>query len=116
MTCLVVVTTVTGKTMATRAEEAKAATQRAAHAGKPKKRASGAKAKKPPAKSHNLAPRRGRKSSYQLDSVAVGTRPPRKSSRRSDNRQKQDAALRITAMNKNARPQARAARPSGNPN
>jgi len=103
--------------MATRAEEAKAAQQRAAHAGKPKKRAtSGAKAKKRPVKPHNLAPRRGRKSSYQLDSVAVGTRPPRKSSRRSDNRQKPDGPLRITEMNKNARPQARASRPSGNPN
>jgi hypothetical protein len=103
--------------MATRAEEAKAAPQRAAHAGKPKKRATrGAKAKKPPVKPHNVSARRGRKSSYQLDSVAVGTRPPRKSSRRSHNRQKPDGPLRITEMNKNARPQARAARPTGNPN
>ena len=103
--------------MATRAEQAKAATQRAAHAGKPKKQATrGAKAKKRPVKPHNVAPRRGRKSAYQLDSVAVGTRPPRKSSRRSDNREKPDGPLRITAMNKNARPQGRAARRSGNPN
>src|SRR3954470_7158259 len=99
--------------MATKAEEAKAEMQRAAHAGKPKKRAThGAKAKKP----HNMTGVRGRKSTYQLDSVAVGTRPPRKSSRRSDNRQKPDGPLRITEMNKNARPQARASRPSGNPN
>jgi Tfp pilus assembly protein PilE len=103
--------------MATRAEEAKAEMQRAAHAGKPKKRAThGAKAKKTPDKAHNLAPKRNRKSSYQLDPVAVGKRPPRKSSRRSDNRQKPDGPLRITEMNKNSRPQARASRASGNPN
>ena len=103
--------------MATKAEEWKAEMQRAARAGKPKKRAThGAKAKKPPSKPHNLTGARGRKSTYQLDSVAVGTRPPRKSSRRSDNRQKPDGPLRITEMNKNARPQARASRPSGNPN
>lgn len=52
----------------------------------------------------------------KADPVAVGKRPPRKSSRRSDNRQKPDGPLRITEMNKNSRPQARAIRPSGNPN
>jgi hypothetical protein len=91
--------------------------QRAAHAGKPKRRATrGAKAKKPPAKPHNVALRRGRQRSYQLDEVPVGTRPPRKSSRRSEGRVKTDSTLRITAMNRNARPQSRAGRRSGNPN
>jgi hypothetical protein len=103
--------------MATRAEQAKADMQRAAHAGKPKRRATrGAKAVKPPAKPHNVALRRGRDRSYQLDPVAVGKRPPRKSSRRSDGRVKTDSSLRIAAINRNARPESRAARRSGNPN
>jgi hypothetical protein len=91
--------------------------QRAAHAGKPKRRPTrGAKAKKPPAKPHNVALRRGRQRAYQLDEVPIGKRPPRKSSRRSEGRLKTDSTLRITAMNRNARPATRATRRSGNPN
>lgn len=103
--------------MATKAERAKADMQRAAQAGKPKKRSTrGAKTKRPSTTPHNEAPRLSRKTSYQLDAVPEGKRPPRKSSRRSGDRDKTDSPLRITQMNRNARPQARAGRRTGNPN
>jgi hypothetical protein len=63
----------------------------------------------------NDARARGKKSSYALE-VVGSTRPSRKSTRKSRNRQKTDSVLRNTEMKRNASPKARAARPTGNPN
>jgi hypothetical protein len=64
--------------------------------------------------SHNEAPRAERKSGYALE-YAQTARPSRKSSRKSENRQKTDSGLRIAAMAKNASPEARATRRTRNP-
>lgn len=59
--------------------------------------------------SHNEASRAAKNSSYELESSA-SSRPSRKSTRRSPTHVKTDSALRITAMNRNASPQARSQR------
>lgn len=119
--------------MATKAQQYRAEMQRAAQKGTRKGRgaAGGAgtagstgAAKKgqgrvkhriPNQASRNEAPVRARNSSYELE-ISATSRPSRKQTRKSRNRQKTDSALRITAMTRHARPQARATRPSGNPN
>jgi hypothetical protein len=95
--------------MATKAEEFRAEAQR-----------SGAKRAKAPDKpapeprlSHNDARRLDRKSAYAIEQT--GKRASRKSTRGSSNRAKPDSALRITARVRNASPEARAQRRSGNP-
>ena len=113
--------------MATKAERFEVEMRRAAQR---RKAASGAKAKTP-AKASKRRPRRteltaghatrndararGEKSSYAME-VTASSRPSRKSTRKSRNRQKTDSGLRITEMERNASPKARAKRPSGNPN
>jgi hypothetical protein len=118
--------------MATKAQRYRAEMQRAAQKGTRKaprtaggagriastraaKKGQGrAKDRIPNQASHNEAPVRARNSSYELE-ISATSRPSRKQTRKSRNRQKTDSALRITAMNRHARPQARAMRPSGNP-
>ena len=108
-------------TMATKAERYRAEMQRAAQAKAPKKTAASgrsagrAKDRIPNQASHNEAPVRGRNSSYELE-ISATPRPSRKQTRKSHDRQKTDSQLRIAEMNRNARPQARAMRRSGNPN
>lgn len=64
---------------------------------------------------HNAAPAHARKSSYALETT-VSSRPSRKSTRKSSNRQKTDSGLRLSVMNTSAKPESRARRRSGNPN
>jgi hypothetical protein len=54
-----------------------------------------------------------RKSTHALEEC--GAHPSRKSTRGSANRSKSDSAQRITARIRNASPEARATRKSGNP-
>jgi hypothetical protein len=109
--------------MATKAERFKATAQREAHRDKPsvKKQPSGRKRTKsaevgraPNPTAHNESRRAAKNSGYELE-VSATTRPPRKSTRRSPTHLKTDSSLRITAMNRNASPQARAQRRGGNP-
>jgi hypothetical protein len=96
--------------MATKAQEFRAAAER--NAAVSKKRT----AKSPavtPRRTHNEARRAGKKSTYGIETV--GARASRKSTRGGANRAKPDSALRITARIRNASPEARAARKSGNP-
>jgi hypothetical protein len=58
---------------------------------------------------HNESSRAKKRSGYALE-FAQTVRPSRKSSRKSNNRQKTDSVLRTTAMNRNASPEVRAAR------
>jgi hypothetical protein len=62
---------------------------------------------------HNQAHRLDRKSTHALEEP--GAHPSRKSTRGSANRIKSDSAQRITARIRNASPEARAMRKSGNP-
>jgi hypothetical protein len=64
--------------------------------------------------SHNESRRAAKNGAYELE-PSTTTRPSRKSTRRSPTHLKTDSALRITAMNRNASPQARAQRRGGNP-
>ncbi len=66
-----------------------------------------------PRLSHNDARRVDPRSSYALEETRG--RASRKSTRGSSNRIKTDSALRITARVRNASPEARAQRKSGNP-
>jgi len=95
--------------MATKAQEFRAAVERAASAHKAAKRASA------PSKrlTHNEAHRAEKHSTYAIEQV--GAHASRKSTRGSANRSKTDSALRITARVRNASPEARATRKSGNP-
>lgn len=94
--------------MATRSQEFRAEAQRTG------------RAKKHPTAStgegritHNEARRLDRKSTHALEQP--GAHPSRKSTRGSANRIKSDSAQRITARVRNASPEARATRKSGNP-
>jgi hypothetical protein len=110
----------------TKAERFKVEQQRAAHAGK-KQRLSHASAGKrarsrgrrkdriPNPASHNEGARAARDSVYEHE-VSATSRPSRRSSRKSPGRIKTDSAMRLTAMNRNATPKQRSARPTGNPN
>lgn len=115
--------------MATKAEQFRANAQHAAHAGRPSNgghvsagiraaRRGRTKDRLPNPTSHNEAPRAKRKDrknySYELEPSST-VRPPRKSTRGSPTRKKTDSGLRIRAMRRNAAPQARASRRSGNP-
>ncbi|HEX8951805.1 MAG TPA: hypothetical protein VF945_08155 [Polyangia bacterium] len=62
---------------------------------------------------HNDAHRADHKATNAIEET--GAHPSRKSTRKSSNRAKPDSALRITARIKNASPEARATRKSGNP-
>ena len=62
---------------------------------------------------HNAAPAHAKKSSYALETT-VSSRPSRKSTRKSSNRQKTDSGLRISVMSMSAKPESRARRRSGN--
>jgi len=112
--------------MATKAETFKAEELRAAHglrppgdthetAGKRAIERGRRKDRLPNPTSHNEAPRSAKKSAYEIE-YSLTSRPPRKSGRISASHQKTDSGLRIRAINRNASPQARAARTSGNPN
>ena len=92
--------------MATRSERFKAEMQRKAHGKRP---AEEVKARRRVRASRNEAPRVAKNSSYALEASA-SSRPSRKSTRRSPTHIKTDSALRITAVNRNASPQARAER------
>jgi hypothetical protein len=110
----------------TRAERFRVQEQRAAQAARAKqtdhasagKRARSRGRRKdriPNQASHNEAPRVARNSTYEHE-VSATSRPSRKSSRKSPGRIKTDAAMRLTAMNRNATPKQRWNRPTGNPN
>jgi len=109
----------------TRAERFQVQQQRAAQAAKskqPKRVSAGKRARArgrrkdriPNPASHNEAARAARNSSYEHE-VSATSRPSRKSSRKSLTRTKTDSAMRLRAMNRNASPKQRSARPSGNP-
>jgi hypothetical protein len=111
--------------MATKAQRFKAEMQRLAHAshpahprhdpaGKRAKERGRLKNRLPNPTSHNEAPTATKNSAYVLEPSST-PRPPRKSTRRSRAHLKTDSALRLTVMKRNASPQARAQRPSGNP-
>lgn len=91
----------------------KAETQRAAHAGTPKAvtKPGRAKDRYPNPTSHNEAPRAAKNSTYELE-PGRSPRPSRKSTRRSPAHVKTDSALRLTTMNRNTSPKARAGRSS----
>ena len=106
--------------MATKGERFRAAQERAAQAGHPKRigyisannraEARGRRKDRPPnPASHNDGVRAGRKSNFELE-VSAGTRPSRKSTRKSTTRIKPDSSLRLAAVNRGASPSARAAR------
>lgn len=104
----------------TKAEQFQRAAQLAAHAKKPANpprdpagkvaaRNGRRKDRIPNQTSHNEGPTRTKTSSYELE-VTATSRPTRKSTRKSLNRQKTDSGLRITEMNRNAAPSTRTAR------
>jgi len=110
----------------TRAERFQLQQHRAAQAAKakhPDHRSAGRRARDrgrrkdriPNPASHNEAARAARNSTYEHE-VSATSRPSRKSSRKSPGRIKTDSALRLTTMNRNASPQQRSARRTGNPN
>jgi hypothetical protein len=111
--------------MATKGERFKSDTQREAHAkraphashetaGKRAKERGRAKGRLPNPTSHNESARAAKKSAYELE-PGTSPRPSRKSTRGSPNHIKTDSGLRITEMNRNASPKARAQRRGGNP-
>ena len=57
---------------------------------------------------HNQARRAAKNSPYELEPASAGTRPSRKSTRRSPTHLKTDSALRLRTMAKNAAPTTRA--------
>lgn len=95
--------------MATKSEEFRAAAERAASVRKTAKPVVAPS----PRLTHNEAHRAEKHSTYAIE--RVGAHGSRKSTRGSANRAKTDSALRITARVRNASPQARATRKSGNP-
>ncbi len=109
--------------MATRAEQFRAAQERTGRArlpngghesaGRRAARAGRTKDRIPNQASHNEATSAGRKSSYEFE-IAQGARPSRKSTRKSNNRQKTDGGLRMTAVNRSSMASARAQRRGGN--
>jgi hypothetical protein len=94
--------------MATKSEQFRAEQERTHRDRKQSERAAGE-----PRLTHNQAHRVDRKATYAIE--GVGARSSRKSTRGSANRSKSDSALRITARVRNASPEARAQRKSGNP-
>lgn len=112
------------RVMATRAEQFRAAQERTGRARQPNgghesagrraARAGRTKDRIPNQASHNEARSAGRKGSYEFE-IAQGSRPSRKSTRKSNNRQKTDGGLRMTAVNRNSMASARAQRRGGNP-
>ena len=94
--------------MATRSQEFRAAAQRTGR-GKKHSTQTAHEARV----THNEAHRLDRKSTHALEEA--GSHPSRKSTRGSANRIKSDSAQRITARVRNASPEARATRKSGNP-
>jgi hypothetical protein len=94
--------------MATKAQEFRAAAERHASVTKKAKPTTS-----PVRRTHNEAHRVEKKSTYALEQA--GPHASRKSTRGSANRAKPDSALRITARVRNASPEARATRKSGNP-
>jgi len=101
--------------MATRTERFKAQMQREAHRKKASARSAAAPRDevRPRVRvTHNEAARAAKNSSYELEGSGTA-RPSRKSTRRSPTHVKTDSALRITAMNRNASPQARSQRRGG---
>ena len=63
-----------------------------------------------PDKVHNLATVRGTHSSYELEPGDGVKGASRKSTRKSNNRQKTDSGLRLAQMNRTTQPEARARR------
>jgi hypothetical protein len=104
--------------MATKAERFRAEAQRAAQKVKRPKIPSGrrgpAKDDVPNPTSHNESARARKNATYELE-VSSTARPSRKSTRLSPTHIKTDSVLRITAMNRNATPKARAGRRGGDP-
>lgn len=109
--------------MATKGDRYRAAQERAAQSGRPKRsghtsaglRAAARGRRKdrvPNPTSHNDAARAARKSKYELE-ISATTRPSRKSTRKSTTRSKPDSSLRLVAVNRSAAPSMRAARRAG---
>ena len=105
--------------MATKADRFRTSAERQAQKRKPPKRSARAamaarrerakaRLRAPNPATRNEAPAHARKSSYELE-LATTTRPSRKQTRKSSNRQKTDSGLRISAMNRVSSPKARAA-------
>jgi hypothetical protein len=100
--------------MATKAERFRAEAQRTGRdrakvhkpARPPHQRARGGR----PDKAHNLATVRGAHSSYELERGDGVKGSSRRSTRKSNNRQKTDSGLRLTQMNRTTQPEARARR------
>jgi hypothetical protein len=103
-----------GGFMATKSEQFQAEQARAATKAKRQKKAKiPAKAAAEPRLTHNEAHRLDRKSTHALEEV--GKHASRKSTRDSANRSKSDSTLRLTVRIRNATPEARATRKTGNP-
>jgi hypothetical protein len=94
--------------MATKSQEYKAEQERAHQ-----HRATATPHHHEPRLTHNDAHRVDAKATYAIEEHSGP--PSRKSTRGSSNRAKTDSALRITARVRNASPEARAKRKSGNP-
>jgi len=104
--------------MATKTERFKALDERAHH-NRPPQPPKPTKPKRdkyrlPNPTAHNEAARAEKNGRYSLE-VSTTVRPSRKSTRKSENRQKTDSQLRITNMNMNSSPGERASRPTKNP-
>lgn len=95
--------------MSTKAQDFRYAAERKNKQPKQAKRAPEAT----PRLTHNDAHRADHKATYAIE--PTGKHHSRKSTRGSSNRSKPDSAMRITARIKNASPEARATRKSGNP-
>jgi hypothetical protein len=94
--------------MATKAQEFRTAAERTS-----KKHKQPAPAPRAERLTHNEAHRLDRKSTHAIEEM--GAHASRKSTRGSANRIKSDSAQRLTVRIRNASPQARATRKSGNP-
>jgi hypothetical protein len=93
--------------MATKAQDYRAEAQRTGHKTKRVEHTVA------PRLTHNEARRLDRKSTHAIE--PTGAHASRKSSRGSANRAKPDSTQRLTARIRNASPEARATRKSGNP-
>ena len=110
----------------TKAERFQVAQQRAAsrlHASEPRHASAGKRARErgrmkgrvPNPASHNEHGGVAKYGLYEYE-ISATSRPSRKSSRKSPGRIKTDSPLRLTAMVRNASPQQRSSRRTGNPN
>ncbi len=93
--------------MSTRAEKFRAETERAQSAKKPKKRSTRSKPGSKPSLRSRVRKCAGEKASYAIEESKVGTRPARKSTRKSANRSKPDTNLNLREGRAKGSPEAK---------